>query len=226
MNDGKRNQPDWLDQVQQFHSSADLGDADATRDPHAVGAALTAIADGMSPSDGFSDAVFKALDVFEQRERGLAHAHIAAKLVAELRAALPVEPSSPAPAFLESRTIEQWAEEAKQFKRQLQALHALMASGSAMAKPLVSTWLAEAQTKVCGAVEQHQFVVGKALAHVVECCPIERFLTVTSDEEGRCLAVTWQDEEHRILDVVWEYTGKPGGHRPGGGTRADAPQKG
>lgn len=32
----------------------------------------------------------------------------------------------------------------------------------------------------------------------------ERHLTVTTDEQGRCVAVTWQDEDHRVLEVVWE----------------------
>ena len=33
-------------------------------------------------------------------------------------------------------------------------------------------------------------------------------ICVTEDEDGRCVAVTRQDEEHRILSVIWEYTPK------------------
>lgn len=30
------------------------------------------------------------------------------------------------------------------------------------------------------------------------------FLTVTENEFGDCLAVSWQDEEHKFLDLLWE----------------------
>lgn len=39
--------------------------------------------------------------------------------------------------------------------------------------------------------------------------PAARHLTVSTDEQGRCVAVTWQDDEHRILEVVWEAPAAP-----------------
>lgn len=32
----------------------------------------------------------------------------------------------------------------------------------------------------------------------------ERHLTVTTNQQGEAVTVSWQDDEHRILDVVWE----------------------
>ena len=32
----------------------------------------------------------------------------------------------------------------------------------------------------------------------------ERHLTVTTNQQGEAVMVSWQDDEHRILDVVWE----------------------
>jgi hypothetical protein len=29
------------------------------------------------------------------------------------------------------------------------------------------------------------------------------FLTVTETEQGECIAVSWQDDEHRMLQVLW-----------------------
>lgn len=34
--------------------------------------------------------------------------------------------------------------------------------------------------------------------------PIQGEVVVTTDEDGRCVAVTRQDEEGRILSVIWE----------------------
>lgn len=35
------------------------------------------------------------------------------------------------------------------------------------------------------------------------------FLTVTTTQEGQAVAVTWQDEEHRILETVWSAATPP-----------------
>lgn len=32
----------------------------------------------------------------------------------------------------------------------------------------------------------------------------EGFVTVTTTEDGRCVMVSRQDEDHRILSVIWE----------------------
>jgi len=32
----------------------------------------------------------------------------------------------------------------------------------------------------------------------------ERYLTVTTTEQGEVILVSWQDEDHRILEIVWE----------------------
>jgi hypothetical protein len=32
----------------------------------------------------------------------------------------------------------------------------------------------------------------------------DKFLTITTTEDGECVAVTWQDEDHRILKIVWD----------------------
>lgn len=37
----------------------------------------------------------------------------------------------------------------------------------------------------------------------------EGIFTVTTDETGRCVMVSRQDEDHRILSVIWEADGKP-----------------
>lgn len=44
-----------------------------------------------------------------------------------------------------------------------------------------------------------------AREHVAKSLPnIGRFLTITTDKDGVACLVSWQDEEHRILEVVWE----------------------
>lgn len=48
----------------------------------------------------------------------------------------------------------------------------------------------------------------------------ERHLTVTTNQQGEAVMVSWQDDEHRILDVVWER--KPATPEPVGWTDADA----
>lgn len=32
----------------------------------------------------------------------------------------------------------------------------------------------------------------------------QRHLTITTNESGECCVVSWQDDEHRILEIVWE----------------------
>lgn len=37
----------------------------------------------------------------------------------------------------------------------------------------------------------------------------KRYLTVTTNPQGQAVAVTWQDDEHRILEVVWRAPAAP-----------------
>lgn len=32
----------------------------------------------------------------------------------------------------------------------------------------------------------------------------QRHLTVTTTEQGEAVLVSWQDEDHRILEIIWE----------------------
>lgn len=53
----------------------------------------------------------------------------------------------------------------------------------------------------------------------------ERHLTVTTNQQGEAVMVSWQDDEHRILEVVWERkqaTPEPVGEQLQGGLDNDA----
>lgn len=36
-----------------------------------------------------------------------------------------------------------------------------------------------------------------------------KFVTVTTNDKGECILVSWQDDDHRILSVIWEAPEKP-----------------
>jgi hypothetical protein len=44
----------------------------------------------------------------------------------------------------------------------------------------------------------------ESFARAIEEKLTKRFLTVTTTEEGEAVLVSWQDEDHRILEILWE----------------------
>jgi hypothetical protein len=56
--------------------------------------------------------------------------------------------------------------------------------------------------------ELHDEVLAKRFNAMIEAAPTKH-LTVSTDEAGNAVAVTWQSDEHQILDVIWERKSAP-----------------
>ena len=48
---------------------------------------------------------------------------------------------------------------------------------------------------------------GNCLGCGERAAPAPEHLTITTDREGRCVLVSWQDDEHQVLRIVWEAEG-------------------